>query len=328
MRQRILLDKGIVLSTYDKCDRSLNATGKALNVSSKTIKKYFKEWNIEYDMPPRYTCDETAFDQLNDQSMYWLGFLAADGNVQKHKYSYTLKLELASKDEQHLLKFKDFMKSNTILYNYENRNNCDNTKFKKDVYYSSQIRITSKYVFDKLAIFNIIPNKTHTYIVPQQLTNHPLLPHFLRGFIDGDGCYTYRYNNKSPTITGIRISLIGNPLVVNQIFKIIKDKCQVNTGYCHNKSINTAQFEFEAKDDVTKIVNYLYNDATIYLDRKALIALEAPKFVNMTKVLTIEQAEKIREEYKTIKSSRKLAKKYNVSKPTILHILRGETYLK
>lgn len=42
--------------------------------------------------------------------------------------------------------------------------------------------------------------------------------------------------------------------------------------------------------------------------------------------LTQEQANQIREEYKTIRSSVKLAKKYGVSKPTILNILQNKTY--
>jgi putative endonuclease len=42
--------------------------------------------------------------------------------------------------------------------------------------------------------------------------------------------------------------------------------------------------------------------------------------------LTQKQADQIRQEYKEIRSSIKLAKKYNVSKPTILSIINNETY--
>ena len=42
--------------------------------------------------------------------------------------------------------------------------------------------------------------------------------------------------------------------------------------------------------------------------------------------LTQEQADQIREDYKIIKSSIKLAKKYGVSKPTILSILNNKSY--
>lgn len=42
--------------------------------------------------------------------------------------------------------------------------------------------------------------------------------------------------------------------------------------------------------------------------------------------LTQKQADKIREEYKEIKSASILAKNYNVSKPTILNIIKNKTY--
>lgn len=328
MNSKIILSKELLLSTYENSGRSLNVAAKVLGVSAKTIQRRFKEYGLEYDLPPRYTCNEKAFDQLNEHSMYWLGFLAADGNVRKHNYSYVLKLELASKDEQHLLKFRDFMKSNAIVYKYINHNKGNNINFKKDTYYSSKLCITSKYITDKLAKFNIVPNKTKTYFIPEQLTGHPLLHHFIRGFIDGDGCYSFRYNNKSPEITGIRVSLVGNPLVVNQIFALVKDKCKIDTGYCRSRSLNNTQFEFEAKDDVIKIVNYLYDGATVYLDRKAKIALKASSYVNQCKVLDIQKAEQIRKEYKVVKSSRKLAKKYNVDPSTILSVINNKTYLK
>jgi putative endonuclease len=46
-----------------------------------------------------------------------------------------------------------------------------------------------------------------------------------------------------------------------------------------------------------------------------------------TSVLTQKQANQIREEYKVISSSVKLAKKFNVSKACILNILRNKTYI-
>src|SRR5271157_1835828 len=98
MRGKIVIDKDELLDTYEKNGRSLHQTAKILGTSSMTIKRRFDEYGLAYDPKPKYSCNEAFFDELNEKSMYWLGFLATDGNVQKHHYSYEIKLALATKD--------------------------------------------------------------------------------------------------------------------------------------------------------------------------------------------------------------------------------------
>jgi len=57
----------------------------------------------------KYTLNEEFFDELNEKSVYWLGFLYADGCVRKRKSS-ELRLKLKKEDKSHIEKFNnDFL---------------------------------------------------------------------------------------------------------------------------------------------------------------------------------------------------------------------------
>jgi len=273
IRPKIKIDKRTLISAYET-HGSLNKAGKVLGVSSKTIKNKLSKINFKWKPKPKYVCDQAAFDQLNKNSLYWLGFIATDGNIYKAGNSFKLKIELSTKDANHLIKFKEFIKSDTKIYHYVKINNFKYKTLKKEKYSSSAIVITSKHLFDKLVLYNITPNKTFTFSIPATILNHLELSHFLRGMFDGNGWINHHYDiNKR--LTGIRIGLCGANEAVPTVFQLLKDKLGLdqNSGY-FEKIENTYRFEFSAHHDVDKIVDFLYKDAEYYLDRKYKIAKE------------------------------------------------------
>jgi len=152
--------------------------------------------------------------------------------------------------------------------------------FIKNEYLANEIIITSEKIFNRLAEFNIVPNKTHTYRFPEQLKDHPGIRHFIRGCLDGDGWWREHRNNGKDYTTEIRIGMCGTPVFVREMFDIIKDECCIGSGsYYIRKSGKTADFEFCAKSDVNDIVDYLYKDATIYLDRKYQKAIKSKNYL-------------------------------------------------
>lgn len=303
---KILIDKDLLLDVYERGGRSLNQTALLLGVSSKTIKRRFDEYGIIYDPKTHYSCNEEYFDTLTEQSVYWLGFLITDGNVRKHNYSYTIKLALATEDVEHIKKLKQHIAFTGPVHSYIIKNNGKQAFLKKEEYYSSTMSITSKKIFDRLAQFNVIPAKTHIVSFPEQIKNNPLLPHFIRGCIDGDGWIRLHNNNGSEKPTEVRIGMSGTKRFVNETFNVIRSSLNIESGSCHKKKEgkDNWNFEFTALNDVDKIVDWLYKDATILLERKHEIAKFAKGFAARftLPLLSKNELEQAYIEYKSIEA--------------------------
>lgn len=261
------IDKDILIKAYEDNGRSMRATGKALGTSEKTVMRRLKEYGIEWDKKVFYSCNDNFFDELNEKSLYWLGFLATDGNVYKHNYSYTISLKLSQKDREHLLKFKSDLNFDGPIHDSVSHKSMNN-KESKD-YFGSQITIVSQKIFNRLADFNIVPAKTHIYQFPEQLKNHPDVRHFIRGCIDGDGWIRQHKNNGSQEYNEIRIGMCGTKKFVRETFDIIKRESGVTGGHLSIKSDKNVTWQFEFSTlQAKKVCDWLYDGANIYLERK------------------------------------------------------------
>lgn len=118
-------------------------------------------------------CDASNLNAETYEAYYWAGFIAADGSINSNK---RLKVTLAAKDEEHLLKLCIFLKTaNYCKYNRGKFEYCE-TK----VQHTSEIdKFTNK--------FNLKPRKTYNPPNLKFLSGNNFLS-FLCGFIDGDGC--------------------------------------------------------------------------------------------------------------------------------------------
>lgn len=119
------------------------------------------------------------FDRIDsEEKAYWLGFVVAEGNVSY----YTLGIELGAVDRDHLKKF-----ASAVGYEY-----FDDYREEKDSY---RVRLNSKYLVEKLLTWGVGEKKSDKIMVPS--IPEDLLRHFFRGFVDGDGSFTKRYNKKA-----------------------------------------------------------------------------------------------------------------------------------
>lgn len=261
------IDKDILIKAYEDNGRTIRATSKALGTSEKTIVRRMKEYGIEWDKKILYSCNEEFFDELNEHSLYWLGFLATDGWIYKHNYSYTVNLKLAQKDREHLVKFKSDLKFDGPIHDSVVHKSMGGNESKD--YFDSQITIVSQKIFNKLAEFNIVPAKTYIYTFPDQLKNHSDVRHFIRGCIDGDGWIRWHKNNKSKEYNEIRIGMCGNEIFVKEMFEIIKKQTGVIGGHLSIKSDKNVTWQFEFSTlQAKKVCDWLYDGSSIYLERK------------------------------------------------------------
>lgn len=127
-----------------------------------------------------YTYDETFFLNDTSESFYWAGFIAADGNVSSK--TNTMTIGLAGKDALHLEKFKKSIGTNSKIV-------IKDVKMGYKYFTKASIRITSSKIKGSLVRFNIVPQKTNIYVMPNFILTHKYLHHFLRGYFDGDGSF-------------------------------------------------------------------------------------------------------------------------------------------
>ena len=235
--------------------RSLTKLGDKYNIKRQTLSTYFKKWGYEIvNQQNRCRLNEQVFDNINTETQYyWLGFLYADGNISSK--GNRLEVRLSINDLDHLEKFRSFLELSTPI----RTGICNGHGF-------CHLSVRNKHIWNTLNSYGCTPVKSLTLKMPPKefFGNITNFLHFIRGYIDGDGCLcVYKDNNKIRTC----LSLVGTEnflMAINHVFKGI--------GYLRSKtSINYKNKAFELKfSDVPsrKIARMLYANATIYLDRK------------------------------------------------------------
>lgn len=206
----------------------------------------------------RYLCNEEFFTQDSEESFYWAGFIMADGCVKlKDKKYKQLSIGLALADMEHLEKFKKAINFEGPLFSgmYDGLGRCE-------------ITISSDTIFDSLIRFNIVPRKSLIATFPEWLITHPLVHHFMRGYFDGDGS-VYTQDPRKNGRLNFHMSTRGTP----ELLKIYREVLEENTIIKKRTKpirVNSGQgiLEYGGNKIMLSIRNFLYKDATIYLDRK------------------------------------------------------------
>jgi hypothetical protein len=265
-----ILTKEEAIKLYEE-HGTLSKIAKTYGWGLERLRQFYINNNIEYKKQVHYTVDETFFDELTEKCMYWLGFLAADGNVSKNKNRISLTLMLD--DIDHIKKFKEDIKTDAPIRSFVRKEM--RPEFLYDEYDGCGLRFSSKRIKEKLITYNIVPAKSLVITIPNYFFNHQNFNHFIRGMIDGDGGIYLRGQNGS-------INLSGNPMVVKSIMEFLIKKLELggNGSFQKHDNRNVSTMGFRRNEDLVKIVNYLYSpDATVWLDRKEIIAKAILKVV-------------------------------------------------
>lgn len=134
---------------------------------------------VDYMGRRKYTLNIEPFKIDSHAKYYWLGVLATDGNVAKKEAR--IRLELKNDDIDLLKNLANFCETNIPLHTRINNSKCE----------CSCLDINSSELKKYLAEYNIVPDKTKTFIMPLGKIPDKYLWDFIRGMMDGDGCITY-----------------------------------------------------------------------------------------------------------------------------------------
>lgn len=239
-----------VISSYTDGESGVSL-GKRFGVSRPAIYSLLRTRDI-----PRRTVEDRllpvnqgSFDELTEDSLYWAGFIAADGSIIQPKRSSArvLKISLAEKDRDHLVKFRQFLGSDHKITDYTNKSPFGDSRI-------SSFSITSDYICTRLSALGV-----KSSVLSQDLTDSR---HFWRGVMDGDGSL-----GKRPERT--YISLYGQMYTMNYYQEFLKKHLNIEANIHSHGSI----YKIVLSSGVAgNVMDYLYRDANVYLDRKQLIA--------------------------------------------------------
>lgn len=204
-----------------------------------------------------YKCNPHIFDSLdNESSAYLHGFIYADGNVSREK---TLTISIANSDKAHLEKIKTALQTEAPV------NTLDNPGYGK---LRAVLSYTERHLAKELMDKGIIVNRPYPQLafdaIPDDMFNH-----WLRGFFDGDGA-AYRKRTK--------ISFCGNYGFIFILREKLVKFCGSNpTLAIHKHSTKpTYYLNFDGRNVALRVINFMYKDATIWLERKRNIINDWP----------------------------------------------------
>jgi intein/homing endonuclease len=209
----------------------------------------------------KHIINDHLFDDIDtEEKAYFLGLLFSDGNVSSSSNAINIKLH--NKDKDILEKLSNIIFcSPARLYKSEN---------------NTILKFSSKPIKDRLVELGCIPNKSLKIVYPN--INENLNNHFIRGYFDGDGSlYSHDHDYVIALISTEDFcksinDIINNNFNINGI--LVKDKKMLSNG-----NNITTYLKYTGTRKAAKIMDWLYKDANIYLERKHNKYLELKQWI-------------------------------------------------
>lgn len=249
MRTQDYLDKYYqAKELYLQGELSLTQISKQLEIDRGSLSKNLKEDGIiihNRQNEPRM--NQFFFDKIDsEEKAYWLGFLYADGAIGSSNNG--IEVSLKSDDITHLQKF-----ASSLGF-------IDKHIYQDDI--RCRLNFQNKHLHSQLINLGCCPKKSLILTFPsKEQVPKEFVPHFVRGYIDGDGSVMIGKNHRGERIVP-RLSILGTKDFLIELV--------AQMGWKQNRISHPSgayQVEWGGRY-VFSYLEVLYQDATIYLDRK------------------------------------------------------------
>lgn len=226
------------------CEKTINDILKRNNISLRRVGHKEVIENHNY------------FEVINtEEKSYFLGLLMADGCITKdyNKEYNVVSLGLKSQDKyliEHFIKQLGFTGK---PYIQSKEQKSKSTFESSDGFFT--ISFLDRIMTEHLNKLGIVPNKTGQETLPK--LSGDMMPHFLRGFFDGDGS-VFISNDKY-----LRVALYSSEKMCKDILDLLN---------LNDRKIYPTQgvyfISFQKRDIVENFYHYIYDNCTIYMKRK------------------------------------------------------------
>ena len=196
-----------------------------MDCSAEVLRKYLNENNYpkrsqktllsadSLKASRKHHFNEHYFDVIDtEDKAYWLGFWFADGNIQFKKSKYTdgtkggvAEITLKATDKSHLVKMLRCMDADEDFPIQDKEVKLGGKK-----YYACRVNLHSIDLCYGLNNQGCVPKKS--LILKPPHIREDLIPHFVRGYFDGDGCVSFNEETKKYSV-----SFLGTEEFLNYI---------------------------------------------------------------------------------------------------------------
>lgn len=245
------MNKQEIEDVYNKCGTK-KALADYLGINEKTVARHLKLHDIKTCVGSqgarKHRFNESYFESINcEEKAYWLGFLMADGCIYAGTdgYSYRLQINLKLSDKCHLERFQEaIMSSYKIQEKYIRGSGV------------CLLKINSTQMCKDLISHGVTPRKSLVCSDPK--LQKELIPHFIRGYFDGDGCITHDAKGRWT------FSFAGG----EKMLLFLQNELHCKTSIYKIKHSKTMSLEAGSKESLVYFYKYIYSDASIFLERK------------------------------------------------------------
>ena len=210
------------------------------------------------------TLNENYFQELDSKDKaYFLGFIYADGFITKPSQGQNI-LGLTLAEIEPIDKFKKYIQTNKKVGYYKKTNSYSNKS------YEYKLALNSDKLVSDIEKLGVVERKTLTLTFPN--LREDLIPHFIRGYFDGDGSvFLYKDSRKEYSYNeylGINICGTKEFLVA-----LTKHLPFLEEGQCiykeKRRETNCWNLKMTSNIRSLELYHYMYKDCDdLYLSRK------------------------------------------------------------
>lgn len=228
-------------------------------------------------MSRKHDFNQSFFDIIDtEEKAYILGFIYADGCNNSHPTTGELSISQMERDVDILFKIKEAMQSTYPISEEINKWGGTEKRFRFYVY--------GPKIEEQLINLGVVHNKSLILMFPTFLPDC-LMPHFIRGYFDGDGSVWDGKRKKMRVkkeqkpgeyreriVHNVKFNFTGSntfiPYLQEYLIKHLGfSKTKLNYSKA-KKDHRHCIMEYSGRKNLLKLYNYMYSSASIYGERK------------------------------------------------------------
>lgn len=250
-----------IVNKFVKDKISIKNLANTYHVSESCIARIIKKNNVILtgEKPRKYTFNQSFFEKINtEEKAYFLGFLYADGYNRHNGAAIVIQIQ---EGDRHILDefIKKIQFTGNLLF-LEKRNEKHQNMVR--------LELNSRKMSDDLNSLGCVQRKSLILQFPnnKQVPNN-LIRHFIRGYFDGDGSISINRGGNNQ-YRRLAISITSSKFFCDSLNNIIVNKFKVKPKYDNYVNPSTKTLVIGGTRQAIHILNWLYKDSNIKLNRK------------------------------------------------------------